>query len=83
MFENQENNVNKLVVMEIKYIIFFAKCSKNNISLIVLIHRLKLLYQIYKQVSILEEKYETFKQNGKISQSISIRQLNLYIYLKT
>ena len=30
IFKNQENDVNKLVVMEIKYYIYFAKCSKSN-----------------------------------------------------
>ena len=56
--KNQENDVNKLVLMEIKYYIYYAKCNKNNIRLSVLKQRLKLLYQTLQQASILEDKYE-------------------------
>ena len=59
--KNQENNINKLVLMEIKYYIYYAKCSKNNIKLSVLKQRLKLLYQTHQQASILEDKYENFQ----------------------
>ena len=47
--------------MEIKYYIYYAKCSKNNIKLSVLKQRLKLLYQTHQQASILEDKYENFQ----------------------
>ena len=59
--KNQENDINKLVLMKIKYYIYYAKCSKNNIKLSVLKQRLKLLYQTHQQASILEDKYENFQ----------------------
>ena len=59
---DQDNDVNKLVLMELKYHIYSAKCSKNYINLPALKHRLKLLYKTFKQASIIEEKYESFTQ---------------------
>ena len=44
----QENDFNKLVLMEIKYYIYYCRCSKDNMNLTVLKHRLKLLYQTHK-----------------------------------
>ena len=61
LFKNQDNEVNKLVLMEIKYYIYFAKCSKNNLRLSVLKQRLKLVYQTQQYASILENRYETFQ----------------------
>ena len=61
LFKNQDNEVNKLVLMEIKYYIYFAKCSKNNLRLSVLKQRLKLVYQTQQYASILENKYEIFQ----------------------
>ena len=63
LFKNQDNEVNKLVLMEIKYYIYFAKCSKNNLRLSVLKQRLKLVYQTQQYASILENQYETFQVN--------------------
>ena len=61
LFKNQGNEVNKLVLMEIKYYIYFAKCSKNILRLSVLKQRLKIEYQTQQYASILENKYETFQ----------------------
>ena len=59
---DQKSDINKLVLMEIKYI-YYARCSKNNMSPTVLQHRLKLLYQTYKYSSISTGKYEHFQTN--------------------
>ena len=61
VYKNQENDVYKLVMMAIKYYIYYSRCSKNNMNLIVLKHRLKLLYQTHKQASISEGKYDAFQ----------------------
>ena len=61
VYKNQENDVNKLVLIEIKYYIYYARCSKNNMNLTVLKHSLKLLYQTHKQVSVSEGKYDAFQ----------------------
>ena len=61
VYKDQENDVNKLVMMEIKYYIYYSRCSKNNMNLTVLKHRLKLLYQTHKQASISEGKYDAFQ----------------------
>ena len=60
---DQKSDINKLVLMEIKYYIYYARCSKNNMNLTVLQHRLKLLYQTYKYSSISTGKYENFQTN--------------------
>ena len=60
---DQKSDINKLVLMEIKYYIYYARCSKNNMNLTVLHHRLKLLYQTYKYSSISTGKYENFQTN--------------------
>ena len=49
--------------MEIKYYIYYARCSKSNMNLTVLRHRRKLLYQTYKYLSISTGKYENFQTN--------------------
>ena len=61
IYKNQENDVNKLVLMEIKYYIYYSRCSKNNMTLIVLKHRFKLLYETHKQASISKGKYDAFQ----------------------
>ena len=38
--------------MEIKYYIYYARCSKSNMNLTMLQHRLNILYQSYKYWSI-------------------------------
>ena len=55
-----EDDVNKLVLMEIKYYIYYARCSKSRLSLTVLKQRLKLQYQTYKQASVQSNTYELF-----------------------
>ena len=60
---DQKSDINKLVLMEIKYYIYYARCSKSNMNLTVLQHRLKLLYQTYKYSSISTGKYENFQTN--------------------
>ena len=49
--------------MEMKYYIYYARCSKSNMNLTVLQHRLKLLYQTYKNSSSSTGKYEKFYTN--------------------
>ena len=49
---DQKSDINKLVLMEIKYYIYYARYSKSNMNPTVLQHRLKLLYQTYKYRSI-------------------------------
>ena len=60
---NQKSDINKLVLIEIKYYIYYARCSKSNMNLTVLQHRLELLYQTYKYSSISTGKYEHFRTN--------------------
>ena len=60
---NQKSYINKLVLIEIKYYIYYARCSKSNMNLTVLQHRLELLYQTYKYWSISTGKYENFQTN--------------------
>ena len=60
---DQKSDINKLVLMEIKYYIYYARCSKSNMNLTVLQHRLKLLYQTYKYSSISTGIYENFQTN--------------------
>ena len=55
-----EDDINKLVLMEIKYYIYYARCSKSRLSLTVLKQRLKLQYQTYKQASVQSNTYELF-----------------------
>ena len=45
---DQKSDIYKLVLMEMKYYIYYTRCSKSNMNLTVLLHRLKLLYQTYK-----------------------------------
>ena len=59
--KDQENGVNTLVLMAIKYYINYSRCSKNNMNLTVLKHSLTLLYQTNKQASIPEVKYDAFQ----------------------
>ena len=59
VYKNQD--VNKLVLMEIKYYIYYSRCSKNNMNLTALKHRLKLLYQTHKQASVSEGKHYAFQ----------------------
>ena len=59
----QKSDINKLVLIEIKYYIYYARCSKSNMNLKVLKHRLELLYQTYKYSSISTGKYENFQTN--------------------
>ena len=47
-----KNDANKLILMEIKYYIYYSMRSKNNLNLTVLKHRLKLLYETQKQASV-------------------------------
>ena len=61
LFPDQESEVNKLVLMEMKYYIYYARCSNNNMGLTVLKNRLKLLYQTNRQASIIESKDELFQ----------------------
>ena len=60
---NQKSDINKLVLTEIKYYIYHARCSKGNMNLKVLQHRLELLYQTHKYSSISTVKYENFQTN--------------------
>ena len=60
---DHKSDINKLVLMEIKYYIYYVRCSKSNMVLIVLQHRLKLQYQTYKYSSISTGKYEKFQTN--------------------
>ena len=60
---DQKSDINKLVLMEMKYYIYYAKCSKSNMNLTVLQHRLKLLYQTYKYLSNSTGTYENFQTN--------------------
>lgn len=59
--EKEINNVHKLVLMEIKYYIYYSKCSKTDLNLTVLKYRLKLLYKTYKQAAVFEGKYDAFQ----------------------
>ena len=71
IYKNEENDVNKLDLMEIKYYLYYSRCSKNNMNLTVLKHRLKLRYQTRKQASISEGKnimtYKDKPQTLKVS----------------
>ena len=60
---DQKSDINKRVLMKIKYYVCYARCSKSNMNLTVLQHRLKLLYQTYKYSSISTGKYENFLTN--------------------
>ena len=60
---DQKSDINKLVLIEIKYYIHFARCNKSNMNLTVLQHRLKLLYKTYKYSSISTGKDEHFQTN--------------------
>ena len=80
--KDQGNDVNKLVLMDTKYI-HYSRCSKNNMHLTVLKYRLKLLYQTHKQASILERKYDAFqKQYGKNSMTYLDKPQTLNISVK-
>ena len=61
LLPDQENEANKLVLMEMKYYIYYARCSNNNMGLTVLKNRLTLLYQTKRQASIIESKHGIFQ----------------------
>ena len=64
---NQKSDINKLVLIEIKYYIHYARCNKSNMNLTVLQHRLELLYQTYKYNIFQQGNTKIFKQTGKIT----------------
>ena len=55
--------------MEIKYYIYYARCSKSNMKLTVLQHRLKLLYQTYKYLAVSTGKYDDFQTNNLLDRT--------------
>ena len=63
MDPDQISDINKLVLTEMKYYIYFSRCSKSKINLTVQQHRLKLLYQTYNYSPISTGKYENFQTN--------------------
>ena len=83
---NKKSDINKLVLIEIKYYIYYARCSKSNMNLTVPQHRLELLYQTYKYSSISTGKYENFQTNWQnyhnlLDKTADLR-FNNYLYKK-
>ena len=63
---DQKSDINKLVLMEINYYIYYERCSKSNMNPTVLQHRLKNFYT--KHIStrpFQQESMTIFKQTNK------------------
>ena len=61
IYSKKENEISRIVFMEIKYNIYYSRCSNNSINITALKYRVKLLCQTLKQAFVYEGKYDFFQ----------------------
>ena len=64
---NQKNDINKLVLIEIKYYIYYARCSKSNMNLTVLHTDLNFYTKHISTRPFQQGNMNIFEQIGKIT----------------